>query len=273
VTESTVHPHWVKAAARLVPLLAVFSLLGVAGLCAFRQVVSIESLRSANDSVGNYLQTVGGIYAVLLAFIVFVVWGQFNDSRTYVEREATSLVDLHRTASGLPPATRDDIQAALRTYVEEVLAKEWNAMATHDEDVIEHVGTHLDHVWAAIHACKPCNECQHTVYSEVLSRFNDLTDMRTSRLTSSRARIPLMMKFLLYIGALIVIGSIYLMAVEPFWIHVVMAGALSGAVAHILYLIVDLDNAFSGHLVVSKDAFERARRTFERATHAIDAAA
>lgn len=261
------------ATARLVPLLAAFSLLGVAGLCAFRAVVPIETLRGANDSVGNYLQTVGGIYAVLLAFIVFVVWGQFNDSRTYVEGEATSLVDLYRTASGLPARSRDEIQAALQTYVADVIDREWVAMAKHDEDVIEKVGAHLDHVWSAIHACQPSNECQHTIYSEVLSRFNDLTDMRTSRLTSSRARIPLMMKFLLYIGALIVIGSIYLMAVEPFWIHVVMAGALSGAVAHILYLIVDLDNAFSGHLVVSKEAFERARRTFDRTLHSVGAAA
>ncbi|MEO8550129.1 MAG: hypothetical protein ABI678_09145 [Kofleriaceae bacterium] len=273
MTEPVARPRWFKATVRLVPLLVVFSMLGVGGLFAFREVVAIDTLRGASDSVGNYLQTVGGIYAVLLAFIVFVVWGQFNDSRTYVEREATSLVDLHRTASGLPPETRDEIQTALRTYVDDVLAVEWGAMAKHDEDVIERVGTHLDRVWAAIHACKPCNECQHTIYSEVLSRFSDLTDMRTSRLTSSRARIPLMMKFLLYIGALIVIGSIYLMAVEPFWIHVVMAGALSGAVAHILYLIVDLDNAFSGHLVVSKEAFERARRTFDRALHQVDAAA
>jgi len=266
-------PVWLKATLRLVPLVVGFSLLGVVGLCAFRAAVPNESLRGAADAVGNYLQTVGGIYAVLLAFVVYVVWGQFNDSRTYVEREATALVDLHRTASGLPPLTRDDIQKALRVYVDDVLAKEWPAMAKGHEDVLEHVGTHLDHVWAAIHVCRPSNECQHTIYSEVLSRFNDLTDMRTSRLTSSRARIPIMMKFLLYLGAAIVIGSIYLMAVEPFWVHVIMAGALSGAVAHILYLIVDLDNAFSGPLQVSKEAFERARRTFDRSTHQFEAAA
>jgi uncharacterized membrane protein len=74
-------PAWFRATIRLVPLVVGFSLLGVVGLCAFRAVVSIDTLRSAGDAVGNYLQTVGGIYAVLLAFIVYVVWGQFNDSR------------------------------------------------------------------------------------------------------------------------------------------------------------------------------------------------
>ena len=42
---------------------------------------------------GNYLQTVGTIYAVLLAFVVFVVWQQHNDTRSAVESEANELSD------------------------------------------------------------------------------------------------------------------------------------------------------------------------------------
>jgi hypothetical protein len=128
-------------------------------------------------------------------------------------------------------------------------------------------------VWTAIHSCCPINECQQAVYSEVLSRFNDLSDLRTNRLTSSRARMPLLMRLLLYLGAVIVVGSVYLMAFDKFWIHAVVAAALSGAVAHILFLIHDLDNAFAGQLQVSKAAFERARRTFDRAAHQVDSAA
>jgi hypothetical protein len=265
--------HWVKPTARLVPLVALFSGLSILGLFGFRELVSADSLKSAGDAVGNYLQTVGGIYAVLLAFIVFVVWGQFNDSRMCVEREATALVDLHRTATGLPAGTRDTIQQALRAYLDDVVDKEWDAMAHQREEVMEAVGAHLDHVWAAIHVCRPASDCQHTVFGEVLSRYNDLSDMRTSRLTSSRARMPLIMKFLLFVGAFITIGSIYLMVVDPFWVHIVMAGSLGGVVAHILYLIIDLDNAFSGQLQVSKDAYIRARRTFDRAVHQFDAVA
>lgn len=265
--------HWLKATIRLLPIVLGFSILSIVGLCAFRAIVPLEVLKPAGDAVGNYLQTVGGIYAVLLAFIVFVVWGQFNDSRGYVEREATAIVDLHRTASGLPAHTRDAIQRPLEAYIEDVLAREWAAMAHHDEDAIEKVGTHLELVWSAVHACKPMNDCQQSVFSEVLSRFNDLSDLRTNRLSTSRARVPLMMRLLLYAGGLITIVSIYFMAVEPFWIHAVMAGALGGVVAHIIYLIWDLDNAFAGNLQISKEAFERAKKTVQRRVHRVDAAA
>ncbi|MEO7093868.1 MAG: hypothetical protein ABI175_11500, partial [Polyangiales bacterium] len=129
----------------------------------------------------------------------------------------------------------------------------------------------LDHVWLAIHQCVPATECQHTMYTEVLSRFNDLTDVRTSRLTSSRQRIPLPMKILLYAGAVIMVGSIYLMVFDPLWVHLTATAALSGAIAHILFLIVDLDDPFSGRYTVAGQPYQRALAAFDRDTHLVDA--
>ena len=266
-------PRWFRTFLHLTPVVAGTSLASVLGLLAFRELVPLDELRGSSDAVGNYLQTVGGIYAVLLAFIVYVVWGQFNDARTFVEREATALVDLHRIASGLPRATRVEIQRELRGYVDAVLSDEWQAMAGGDETTIERIGHRLEHVWLAIHRCEPCSDCQHTIYGEVLSRFNDLSDVRTSRLSASRARIPTAMHILLYAGALIIIGSIYLMTFERLWIHVTVTAALAGAVSHILYLIRDLDHAFSGDWQVAKGPFIRARKAFERDAHQAEAIA
>jgi len=266
-------PLWFRTFLKLTPVVAGTSLVAVIGLIIFHELVPYSDLQGSSDSVGNYLQTVGGIYAVLLAFIVFVVWGQFNDARTYVEREATALVDLHRIVSGLPSPTRDEIQKELRGYCDAVLADEWRAMAKGDEATIERIGLRLEHVWVAIHGCEPCSECQHTIYGEVLSQFNDLSDVRTSRLSASRAKIPTTMRILLYAGAFIVIGSMYLMAFDKLWLHATVTAALAGAVSHILFLIVDLDNAFSGNLQVDKAPFERARKAFAREHHQVEASA
>src|SRR3954468_6649902 len=103
---------------RLTPVVAGVSGLSVVGLLGFRQLISVAQLAGSSNEIGNYLQTVGGIYAVLLAFVVYVVWGQFNEARGLCDREAAALVDLHRTASGLPAATRDDIQRTLRDYLD-----------------------------------------------------------------------------------------------------------------------------------------------------------
>ncbi len=264
-------PRWLVTTLRLTAIVAGASFVSVLGLLVFRTVAPIETLRPASSELGNYLQTVGGIYAVLLAFVVFVVWNQYDQARGHIDRESTALIDLHRTSSGLPIATRNAIQAGLRGYVNAVLHDEWTAMRARDEATISRVGERLDQVWLAIHRCVPSTECQHTIYSEVLSRFNDLTDVRTSRLTSSRQRIPLPMKILLYAGAVIMIGSIYLMVFEPLWAHIAATAALSGAIAHILFLIVDLDDPFSGRYTVASEPYQRALAAFDRDTHMVDA--
>ena len=263
-------PRWFRTLLLVSPVVAGVSLLSVLGLMAFRALVPMESLRSSMDGVGNYLQTLGGIYAVLLAFVVFVVWSQYNDARGFVDRESAAIVDLHRTASGLPMASRVELQRQLRAYVDAVITDEWRAMTEGDETTIERVGGLLDEAWVAIHRCRPADDTQQTVYGEVLSRFNELSDLRTNRLTASRQRIPLVMRMLLYLGAFIVIGSMYLLAFDKFWVHAIVTGALAGAVAHILFLIHDLDRVFVGHCHVDGGPFLRARKALERATHQVE---
>jgi hypothetical protein len=263
-------PRWLRTLFRLAPVVALVSAISIAGLLVFRTFAPIGALHAAANELGNYLQTVGGIYAVLLAFVVYVVWGQFNDARGYLDREATALVDLHRTASGLPSTSRTAIQGGLRTYVEAVLRDEWTAMAHGDDAEIDRIAELLEQVWIAIHACKPRNECQYTVYGEVLSRFNQLTDLRTSRLTAARARIPIAMTILLYTGAVLTVGSVYLLGFDELWLHALVTAALAGAIAHILFLIRDLDDAFAGDYQIAKTPFERARKNFDRAAHVVD---
>src|SRR5262245_46338589 len=92
--------------------------LSVALLSLARWLIPADVLAQSNDVVGNYLQTVGSIYAVLLAFVVFVVWTQFNQARDNVERESNELLDFYRQTRGLPEPVRGLLQAAARRYAE-----------------------------------------------------------------------------------------------------------------------------------------------------------
>jgi len=259
-------PAWLRTTLRLTALVSIVSVASIVGLVLFRNLVDIEPLRASSDSIGTYMQTLGGIYAVLLAFVVVIVWGQFNDARSYVNREATSLVELYRIASGLPDDACETIRAGLRDYVEGVLGEEWSAMTKPDERTIERIGQRLDRVWNALDNCRPLDKCGHTTYAEMLRRYNDLTEIRTNRLTAATAKIPVAMNVLLYTGALIMIFSVYLLPIDLFWLHATVTAGFAGALAHILFLIWDLDDAFAGDYQIDKGPFLRARKAFDRAT-------
>jgi hypothetical protein len=250
----------VQSIVALMPSIVITVTLALAGLCLVRRYADAEVLRASNDIVGNYLQTLGTVYAVLLAFVVFVVWNQFNDARAQVEREANELIDLYRTTQGLPEAARERMHANLRKYVDEVIEHEWRAMAKGDEACIDRIGRILDEIWNELKCFEPESGCHGALYDEALGRFNDLADLRTMRLTSARLHIPFVMRLLLYFGAVIVIGSMWLFYLQSFAMHALITGAMAGAISHVLYLIWDLDNCFSGDWRVSREPFRRAQR-------------
>jgi hypothetical protein len=245
---------------KLLPVVAGASFVSIIGLWLVRQWVSLPELQRSNSEVGNYIQALGTVYAVLLAFVASTVWAQFNEARSLVDQEANEVVDLFRTTDGLPAAEREVVQATLRRYVERVLSEEWRAMACGDERVLESVGGELDAIWQALHCFEPTNVCHTTLHAEALTRFNDLSDARTLRLTSARTRIPYGLKLFLVIGGLMMIGSMYLIAVDRFRMHAIMTGALAGAISHVLFVVFDLDDPFAGDWQVSRTTFERVQR-------------
>lgn len=216
-----------------------------------------DVLRGCADAVGNYLQTLGTIYAVLLAFVVFMVWQQFNDARSHVEREAHELLDLTRTLRGLPKELAQPFLRALQSYVQVVLQEEWPVMAACSHAPLEQGSRILDGMWEILVAHEPIAENHKSLYDEALARFNDLSDTRMSRLASSRLRIPLALRLLLYTGGVTTVASIWLLSVQSFAVHAIMTGALAGSIAHILYIISDLDDCFSGNWQVPRSEFER----------------
>jgi hypothetical protein len=235
--------------------------LAVGGLALARQVLPVAVLEASNDVVGNYLQTLGSIYAVLLAFVVFVVWTQFNDARGHVESESNELLDLHRTAEGLPEPTRAAVHQLAREYIEVVLMQEWSGAAC-EGPTGPGPGPGaaiLDRMWRSVHSAEPQVEPSRSLYREVLKRLDDLSDARSARLNSARTTIPRALRILLYSGAVMTTGSMYLFAVKSFAIHAAITAALAGAIAHVIFIIEDLDNCFSGHWQVPKAPFLRVR--------------
>jgi hypothetical protein len=229
-------------------------LLALIGLLLVRFFVPAAWLRANNEVAGNYLQTLGTIYAVLLAFVVFVVWQQQNDVRGAVEAEANELSDLHRTVQVLPGT--EQLQNLLQTYENIVVVMEWDALATGERsNEAERV---LEEAWQSLQRVEPRNRREEALYTEALARFNDLSDARSHRVHCSLLRLPPSLWVLLLTNGGLVVGSMWLFGLESLLAHALMTAALAGSIAFILFLVADLDNPFWGSWRISPEAFRRA---------------
>jgi hypothetical protein len=257
---------------RLAPWVLGSAAVSILGLCVSRQLIDRERLRSSNDVLGNYLQTLGSIYAVLLAFVVYAVWQQFNEARAQVEREASEITELFRITQALPKLPRRTLQGILHDYCCGVLDCEWLAMAQRNgEREIANTARLLDDIWGTLHSFEPSSNMDSLIVSEAMDCFNELCNARTTRLSTSRLRMPRGLRLILYVGAVALMCSTWLFAVDDWGLHAWITGTTGGALAHVLYVVEDLDDCFHGDWQVPRDAFVRAREFMrervDRASH------
>jgi large-conductance mechanosensitive channel len=99
---------------------------------------------SYNGVLENYCLTIGTIYAVLLAFIVFVVWNRYNEAQAAVEHEANSVQDLYRLSQALTEPARGELATAIEDYLAKVTEIGWSTMARGQS--LQSVDMLLDHM-------------------------------------------------------------------------------------------------------------------------------
>src|SRR5580704_11974863 len=109
-----------KLAARIAAALLLYAFLRNAGFYNF-------TAREA-EGLSVLIQLVGDIYAVLLAFTIFVIWGQFTEVENCVIRECNSLDDLLRFSAYLNSNAQAGIRRAIGFYANHVLRSEWPAL-------------------------------------------------------------------------------------------------------------------------------------------------
>src|ERR1700689_116375 len=115
-----------KPALWLAAALVAYAVLRQAGFYDFttREIEGLSTL----------IQLVGDIYAVLLAFTIFVIWGQFTDVENCVIRECNSLHDLLRFSDYHNADAHAEILKAMTNYTRHVLRSEWQALGDGQKD-------------------------------------------------------------------------------------------------------------------------------------------
>lgn len=230
----------------------------LAGLILVRRSVRLGRLQDHHEVAGFFIGVLGVIYAVLLAFVVIVVWEQFNESAATVDIEAGQISDVFWLAEGFPAAARDRIQRAVLTYTETVIRDEWPAME-HGDFSPESERT-LNDLRAAPLQLDPAPGLEEAIYLVSLQRMTGLSDARSARLGESRSGLPDLMWAILIVGAAITIGFTYFFGVKSLWSQALMTAGLTVMIVLVLVLIFALNHPFRGDLRIGPDALERSVR-------------
>jgi Protein of unknown function (DUF4239) len=213
-----------------------------------------EMLRRHNDVAGYLFSAVGVLYAVVLGFVVVVVWQKYDGAVSNVESEVDATGNLYHVVDAFPPALRGIVRDGLQRYVETVVRIEWPAMAR-DQGVPDFGARQLERVSYAVNTFNPTNFKEFAAQQAAIADSQRLFDARRARIIEAVPAVPSILWFALVAGALAMVAFCFIFGVENRPAQLMMTAILVGLIGILFVVIDEFSTPFSGSVRISSDGW------------------
>ena len=220
------------------------AVLSVIVLLVVRRFSDLDSLRKHHEITGNFFLTLGTLYSVLVAFGIFVVWSGYKDAGTNLQHEASEAADLSRLSTLLPMPLQKNIADALVEYLDGVIHDEFPAMARGRDS--KRTWAAMEKLWTAYDTQQVNTPSYQAIYTESLRHLSALSDLRRTRLFTSRGTVPGSLWILLIGGGFLLVCLTYFFGHGNFRSQAVMTAVLTATLSFSLFVIDSLDSPYSG---------------------------
>ena len=235
----------------------------VTGLCVLlaRKFLQGRVREGHNDVLVPLFLTAGTIYAVMLGFLVVVVWEAYGNAKDNVGAEASTLTTMYRMTNGMEPGELKVMREHIREYTEAVAEKEWAIQAKTggaSPDARRQV--------AAIYrefAAMPRDVESSAVNREFLQQFSNVTAARNKRTLQAGEEVPWVLWLGLVGGATIVVAMSCMLYMDKLWPHVLGSIVLTVMIGMLLCVTVILAKPFKGALALKPEPFEHSMSVYK----------
>jgi Protein of unknown function (DUF4239) len=240
-------------------LVIVWVSLSITYLILLNRIWDPSRRKAHNDVIGWQISIIGTIYAVMIGFMLYAVWSNFQTAETNSDGEANALINLFRSADGLPAQQRSAIQIAAVNYGNEVLTREWVTMG---RNLPPHSAQpYIMQLWAILTQTPAQTGSQQIALSQSMEQLTTLTKHRRIRILESESAMPPILWAVLVMGGVITVISCGLIGSENIALHFALIVALSLLISLALVAIADIDQPFQGAVHIPPTAFMRAQDT------------
>jgi Protein of unknown function (DUF4239) len=227
----------------------------VAGILVVRRFVHHSVLQLHHDVAGFIFTTLGVIYAVLLAFVVLIVWEQFSKAEENMALEEAVAFSIHENIENYPSP---EIATMLRTlfvaYVQSVFKEEFPQLRAGKTD--PHANETFTALIRSVWQINPANQGEQRALSQLQGDVRELAKYRAERFLASMQSIPRVVWRTLMLGALVTIGYTFLFGTEKLIPQLIMNACYGAVIAMVLVVIIELDNPFLGEVSIKPMGYQ-----------------
>ncbi len=225
------------------------------GTYLFRKSIRIKILRSHNEVTGFLFFAIASFYALLMSFVVFVVWGQLNQTRDNVSNEGSSAMGLYRDIKFYPDTVEArQLMGIYLDFVYNVVDEEFPNMECM-KPVVKTPAA-FNKVFYKMEHLNPKNPFQVQLVAEMFNHLNTLSAYRGLR-ASGETEIPSPIWLPMIIGALITMICAMLLDIEHSRMHVILNGLLGMFIGMLFFIIILLDHPYSGSMGIKPKSYKQ----------------
>ena len=237
-------------------ILAVGAIAAGVSTALFRKYGNIKVLRSHNEVTGFLFLALASFYAFLLSFIVFMVWGQLNETRGNISKEGSSAMGLYRDIKFYPDTVESkQLMIVYLDFIYNVVDEEFPNME--QMKTSRKTPESFDRVFFKIEHLNPKNPFQIQLVSEMFNHLNELATYRGLRDTSFEKEIPPPLWWTMILGAIITIICSILLDIEHTRLHITLNALLGIFIGMIFFIILLLDHPYSGSLSIKPQSYKQ----------------
>ncbi|MEI6185985.1 MAG: hypothetical protein WCP43_02145 [Dehalococcoidia bacterium] len=244
-------PTWVIAAV----MLAIAVGTAVGGVLLVRHLVDIRKFKEHHDIAGPIFSTIGVIYAVMLAFVLVIVWQDFDKAQNNTVAEANYFAEMYRDAGGLSEPFRSQFIDANATYIDALIKYEWPQMQKGLRSAESQAAA--DKVWEITAKFDPKTEGEKIFFSEMLTKMNHAVEMRRQRIQDAGSGLHTSLWFVLLLGGIITVVFTLFFGSQNLFAQLTMTTMLAVLIVLILFTILIMDFPYSGDLSISVAPFQQ----------------
>ncbi len=226
-----------------------------------RQLIHERVREGHNDVLVPLFLTAGTIYAVMLGFLVVVVWEAYGDAKENVALEASTLTTMYRQTNGMQADEIKAMREHIRAYTEAVVGKEW-AIQAKTGGAAPEARRQIANIYRE-YAHMPADVANSSINREFLSQFSLVTAARNKRTLQAGEEVPWVLWFGLIGGATIVVAMSCMLYMDIWWPHVVMSGVLALMIGMLLFITIILSKPFQGALALEPGPFEHSLSVYK----------
>ncbi|MBV9546924.1 MAG: DUF4239 domain-containing protein, partial [Chloroflexi bacterium] len=193
-------------------IVAVTVVLSLVGFYLVNRFVPAAIRCRYNDVAGFIYAAVGVIYAILLAYVVIVVWEQFDATGSTVELEAVAAANIFHGVDDFPDPARSNVKNTVQEYVETTINEEWPALANGQ---MSPRADQLAHdLRDAIHQLPVDSPRDQVMFDHVMTQYEQMITQRRLRVFEADIGVHPILWVMLIVGACLTIAFTYFFGLD-----------------------------------------------------------